>query len=77
MATVEELKTAILDCTEEELANMAIVLNKAICVRLKQREFQDDRKTEAIGRLQAWVRDFGDEKQPAFIADLKTVLEMK
>ena len=29
---------------------------------------------DVVGRLRAWIRDFGDEKQPVFIADLKTVL---
>jgi hypothetical protein len=32
---------------------------------------------EAVGRLHAWIRDYGDQKQPEFIADLKTVLELK
>jgi len=27
------------------------------------------------GRLRAWVRDFGHDKQPEFIADLKAVLD--
>lgn len=39
--------------------------------------FLFDQKAEASARLQAWVRDFGDQKQPAFIADLKTVLGIK
>ena len=30
---------------------------------------------ESVGRLRAWIRDFGDQKQPEFIADLKTVLD--
>lgn len=46
MATVEELKDAILGCTEEELATMAIVLNKAICVRLQRREAEHERMME-------------------------------
>lgn len=29
---------------------------------------------DAAGRLLAWIRNYGDEKQPVFIADLKTVL---
>lgn len=32
---------------------------------------------ESVGRLEAWIRDYGHEKQPEFIADLKTVLELK
>ena len=39
--------------------------------------FLFDRKAEAAGRLQAWICDYGDQKQPEFIADLKTVLGMK
>jgi len=35
----------------------------------------DDQFLEAIGRLRAWVRDFGSEKDPTFIADLSRVLE--
>lgn len=31
---------------------------------------------DVVGRLRAWIRDFGDEKQPVFIADLKTVLNV-
>lgn len=30
---------------------------------------------DVVGRLRAWIRDYGDEKQPAFVADLKTVLD--
>ena len=29
---------------------------------------------DAINRLEAWVRNYGHEKQPAFIADLKTLI---
>ena len=29
---------------------------------------------EAVSRLRSWIRDYGDQKQPYFIADLKTVL---
>ncbi len=29
---------------------------------------------EAISHLTAWIRDFGHEKQPAFIKDLTTVI---
>lgn len=39
--------------------------------------FLFNQKSEAAARLQAWVRDFGDQKQPEFVADLKTVLGMK
>lgn len=31
--------------------------------------------TKAIGRLEAWIREFGDLKEPVFIADLKTVID--
>jgi hypothetical protein len=37
----------------------------------------NDAICEATGRLQAWIRDFGDQKQPEFIADLETVLRLK
>lgn len=30
---------------------------------------------DAVSRLQAWIRDFGDDKQPAFIADLRAVID--
>ena len=30
---------------------------------------------DTINRLEAWVRNYGHEKQPAFIADLKTVID--
>ena len=30
---------------------------------------------DVVGRLRAWIRDYRDEKQPVFIADLKTVLD--
>ena len=29
---------------------------------------------DAINRLEAWVRNYGHEKQPAFIADVKTLI---
>lgn len=29
---------------------------------------------EAVSRLRAWIRDYGHQKRPRFIADLKTVL---
>jgi hypothetical protein len=31
--------------------------------------------TESANRLACWIRDYGHEKQPAFIADLQTVLD--
>ena len=31
---------------------------------------------DTINRLEAWVRNYGHEKQPAFIADLKTLIGM-
>lgn len=31
--------------------------------------------TEPSERLRNWIRDFGHEKQPAFIADLTAVLD--
>ena len=31
---------------------------------------------EAISMLEAWVRDFGDQKEPVFITHLGTVLAM-
>jgi len=30
---------------------------------------------DAVGRLRAWITEFGDQKQPEFITDLKTVLD--
>ena len=30
---------------------------------------------DTINRLEAWVRNYGHEKQPAFIADLKVLIE--
>ena len=35
----------------------------------------NDKTCEAIGRLELWVREYGDRSQPPFIADLKTVIE--
>ena len=35
-----------------------------------------EREFEAISRLSAWMRDFGKEKTPVFIADLELVLNM-
>ena len=29
---------------------------------------------DTINRLEAWVRNYGDEKQPAFIADLRVLI---
>ena len=29
---------------------------------------------DTINRLEAWVRNYGHEKQPAFIADIKTLI---
>lgn len=29
---------------------------------------------DTINRLEAWVRNYGHEKQPAFIADLQTLI---
>jgi|694.fasta_scaffold01648_54 hypothetical protein len=31
---------------------------------------------DAVSRLRSWIRDYGDQKQPYFIADLKTVLNL-
>lgn len=31
---------------------------------------------DAISRLTAWIRDYGDQKEPVFIADLNAVLTM-
>ena len=30
---------------------------------------------DTINRVEAWVRNYGHEKQPAFIADLKTLIK--
>ena len=30
----------------------------------------------AIQRLTAWVRDYGDKKEPVFIADVNTLLDV-
>ena len=30
---------------------------------------------DEINRLEAWVRNYGHQKQPEFIADLKTVID--
>jgi len=35
-----------------------------------------EREFDAISRLEAWVRDFGDQKPPEFITDVETVLAM-
>ena len=37
--------------------------------------FPDD-VYDAVGRLRAWIRDFGDQKRPEFISDLQTVLRL-
>ena len=29
---------------------------------------------DTINRLEAWIRNYGHEKQPAFIADIKTLI---
>ncbi len=31
---------------------------------------------DVVSRLRSWIRDYGDQKQPYFIADLKTVLDV-
>jgi hypothetical protein len=31
---------------------------------------------DVVIRLRSWIRDYGHEKQPVFIADLKTVLDV-
>ena len=31
--------------------------------------------SEASERLRAWLRDYGDQKQPSFVADLTAVLD--
>ena len=31
---------------------------------------------DTVSRLRSWIRDYGDQKQPYFIADLKTVLNL-
>jgi len=31
---------------------------------------------DVVSRLRSWIRDYGHEKQPVFIADLKTVLDV-
>lgn len=36
---------------------------------------ESERILEAAGRLRAWLRDFGDQKQPEFVTDLRTVLD--
>jgi len=33
-----------------------------------------ERTNDAIARLTAWIRDYGDQKEPVFIEDLKAVL---
>ena len=35
-----------------------------------------DEIDDVVIRLRAWIRDYGHEKQPVFIADLKTVLDV-
>tara|TARA_R110000868_G_scaffold345046_2_gene606145 strand:- start:1199 stop:1516 length:318 start_codon:yes stop_codon:yes gene_type:complete len=30
----------------------------------------------AVGRLRAWIKDFGDQKQPEFVSDLQIVLRL-
>jgi hypothetical protein len=37
---------------------------------------KDEEITDVVGRLRAWIRDYGHEKQPVFIADLTTVLNV-
>lgn len=36
---------------------------------------RQDEIRAAAERLRAWLRDYGHEKQPAFVGDLKTVLD--
>jgi len=31
---------------------------------------------DAVSRLRAWIKDYGYQRQPEFIADLKTVLNL-
>lgn len=33
-----------------------------------------ERTNDAIARLTAWIRDYGEQKEPVFIEDLKVVL---
>lgn len=40
---------------------------------MTERDLSD--ATEACGMLSAWIRDYGHLKEPAFIADLRTVLD--
>jgi hypothetical protein len=37
---------------------------------------KDPEVLDVVGRLRAWIRDYGHEKQPVFIADLKMVLDV-
>lgn len=39
-------------------------------------DIDTDEAQAAVGRLTAWVRDYGDSKEPAFIADLSLVIEL-
>jgi hypothetical protein len=35
----------------------------------------NNKTCEAIGRLEAWVREYGSRSQPPFLDDLKTVIQ--
>ena len=52
-----------------------------IAQHLRERLAADEANSERLavprGRLMAWIRNYGDQKQPEFIADLKAVLGME
>ena len=52
-------------------------LAQAMVDRIAADAAKNERLAVPRGRLMAWIHNYGDQKQPEFIADLKAVLGME
>ena len=66
--------------TEAPVGTLADECGQLMAMLAIERKADEAKRAERFGateRLTAWIRDYGHEKQPAFIADLRVVLGIK
>ena len=63
------------ETNEDEGVVVATV--RVYLARVDADEAERERLAVPRGRLMAWIHNYGDQKQPEFIADLKAVLGME
>ena len=79
----DELKAAVekvnrlLELRSDARSRAACELADAVLAHIAADEANSERLAVPRGRLMAWIHNYGDQKQPEFIADLKAVLGME